>query len=229
MRALFVFLILIACTPKGFAQEFDASCIDEIESEFGQISSRDTYEFCTEFREGWSFRIHPDLGYNGLLTNGTILRLFNFRQRGYLNRHENTLEFEFVPYLPNVYAIHFRDRGEVFEQDGKTSFYLWGRDVRSISGSFGPYGNKWNPARFIRCFTEAGFGCITYYDVLICKRYVFPEWQYLSFPERFEPVISIRTETPEASEYLLLNFDKAHNLIEEVLERLLEHSCRGDM
>lgn len=212
-------------TRATLAAEGIPKCLIEIEKKFDDIESNSPVEFCRNFRAGWVFEIHPDLGHDSVLTNGTILRVFDFRQEGWEPGGENTLKIELIPARPNIFAVHFRDGEKVFRSEGNREYFLWGRDTRSGFGSFGAFGNKWNPVRFIRCLTKIDLGCITHYDVLLCKRYFYPKRpQYR--PKKIEPVISVKTQTPIASDLLLDNFGEAHALMEIVLDRLLEHSCQ---
>lgn len=229
LPALVLMLIGVLSSSHANAQNDDFSCLTNIEDVFDGISSASSIEFCENYREGWTFRIIPNAGYNGLATDGTILRLFDFRQSDWRRGQPNTLGFELVlhnPNIPNLFEIHIRDGEEVHDRSGQRTYFLWGRDVRTPVGNHGPYGSKWNPARFIRCLTLAGYGCITHYNVILCRNYRYPNQPNRPDGWTIEPVILVSTQTPEASEDLLENFDRAHNLIEEALERLLEHSCR---
>ncbi len=193
------------------------------------IDSTESVEFCVDFRSGWKFRILPSPGYNGVATEGSVLRLFNFRQPGWRREQPNRIGFELVlrsPDIPNLYEVHISDGEQVYDRSGKRTYFLWGRDIRTPLGAHGPYGSKWNPVRFIRCLTLADHGCITYYNAIVCSDYRYPNRPVPASSKPVEPIISISTQDPEASEDLLENFDIAHDLIEEALERILEHSCR---
>lgn len=230
LSALVFMLIGVLSSPHANAQNDGYSCLTNIEEILDGIFSVSGIEFCENYREGWSFGITPVAGHHGVATDGTILRLFDFRQPDWLRGQPNTLGFELIlhdPDIPNLFEIHIRDGDEVYDQSGKRTYFLWGRDVRTPLGNHGPYGSKWNPTRFIRCLTLAGYGCITNYNVIICQDYRFPSMPHFDLDGAGKaPRISVSTQTPEASEDLLENFDLAHNLIEEALERILEHSCR---
>ena len=231
LPALASMLIVVLWSPHANAQNDDDSCLSNIEETFDGISSASGIEFCEDFREGWTFGINPHAGYNGLATDGTILRLFDFRQPNWRRGQPNTLGFELVlhnPDIPNLFEIHIRDGENLHNQSGIKTFFLWGRDVRTPLGNHGPYGSKWNPVRLIRCFKlgETGQRCITNYNVILCRNYRYPNRPNRPDGRTIEPIITVSTQTPEASEDLLENFNLAHNLIEESLERLLEHSCR---
>lgn len=225
--AAIIFLLLVK-TPS-FAEENKHQCLDNLEEIFDAAPSSKTVEFCGGFHPGWTFKILPFTGHNGILTNGTPLHLFDFRQPKWRKGQPNTLSFELElhrPDVPNLFRLKFRDGETVYDREGKRTYFLWGRDIRKGWGNHGPYGSRWDPVRFIRCLTLSGYGCVTYYDVIVCRDFRYPEFPHYRPGERMEPVISVSTGNPEDSEDLLANFDLAHNLIEESLERLLDHSCR---
>lgn len=222
--------VLGSITTASYASDDSGktACVEDITIIFDSISSRDPFQFCEDFRSGWKFGINPGLSHDGILTTGTVLPLFGFRQPGWKRGDPNTLSFELVvhfPDVPNLFQVRFRDQDRTYSTSGKRTYFLWGRDVRTPIGNHGPYGSKWNPVRWIRCLTEAGHGCNTFYDVIICPDYRFPNWPNGSRSRFVEPIISVSADTPEASEDLLRNFALAHDLVEEALERLLNHTC----
>lgn len=231
LLALVFTCIGLLSSPSATAQNSEYSCLSNIEEVLDGVSSASGIEFCESYREGWTFGINPHAGYNNIATDGTILRLFGFRQPDWQRGQPNTLGFELVlhdPNIPNLFEVHMRAGENLHNKSGLMTFFLWGRDVRTPLGNHGPYGSKWNPTRLIRCFElgETGHRCITNYNVILCQDYSYPNRPSRSDGRAIEPIITVSAKTPEASEDLLKNFDLAHNLIEEALERILEHSCR---
>ncbi len=230
-----IFLILLAPAAFSEARDEKYECLDGIGGVLDGISSTSGVYFCEEFRSGWAFNILPFGGHFSVGGDGTISQIFNMRQPSWQAGHQNKLEFNFVirnPDAPNLYSINIiiknskYDRDEIYKDTGTSKLYFWGRNPRP-SSDLGPYGTKWNPTRLISCLIATG-RCTARYDVITCRKYKFP-----NFPDRevgrrggFDaPVIFVSATGSEASEDLLDNFELAHGLIEEALNRLLEHSC----
>ncbi|KZL24794.1 hypothetical protein [Pseudovibrio sp. Ad37] len=214
--------ILLPFSASAEAASPDLSCLDGLEQKLDGVSSTKSIQFCDDYHPGWIFRIHPYTGYRGVLTNGSALRLFSFRQPNWRRGEPNTLDIELSRYNNSVFSVHIRDGDKLYKENGKRTYFLWGADTFEAGGLTGPYGGKWDPARFIRCLTLAGYGCVTYYDVIVCPKYRYPS----SPQDEADPIMSISTDTPVTSEDLLANFEQAHVLVEEALQRLLIHTCK---
>lgn len=152
-----------------------------------------------------------------------MLRLLAFRQKGWLKGQPNTLEFGLVPFKPNLWSVTVRDGDTLYDKDSRRSYFLWARDTKK-NLPYSPYGNKWTPAKVFRCFVNSGYGCITYYNVQTCRKFEYKNWPTRLLP--IEAKISVSADTPETSYEMMENFDLAHDLVEEILQRFLEYSCK---
>lgn len=223
-------LVLFVNDGAARAEGNNYTCLDGIGETLDSLQPGSKASICPDYAENWEIELLPRGGSRIPLTDGTITQLFDLRQRGWQSTESSTLEFNFVPFRPNVWEVQVldvenndRERASI---NGRSIYFIWARDTKTYyySGVFRPYGNKWQPVRFFRCYPHAGSGCISYYDVLICRRYLSPSFPQVSL--RVEPKIIVRAIKSEGSPEQLEDFEDVHGLIEEALERLLEHSCR---
>lgn len=129
-----------------------------------------------------------------------------------------------------MFKVLFEDGETIIDRIGAQEFYVWGVDTRPAQTSRTSQSLRWEPVKLMRCLDSKGAGCITYYKVILCPDFTFPDWPNARpAGKRIEPVISVRTLTPDASQDLRQNYSRAHELVGTALEELFVHSCKKDI